>query len=112
MDDLPSGSALILDFQPKNLKNVRLPKLGAVAIAQTDQHKMLDFMKAYIPRPLQLSMDSGARSAVGTTRLLTTLFVMMPDIGSWNEETQSPQEYLALAQERFSTIQMASSYYE
>lgn len=57
-------------------------------------------------------MDSGARSAVGTTRILTTLFVQMPDIGVWHEETQTPQDYLDLAQERFSTIQMASSYYE
>ena len=101
-----------MDFDCKNLKKARLPKIGAFAIAQTDQHKMLDYMKAYIPRPLQLSMDSGARSAVGTTRLLTTLFIMMPDIGVWREKTQTPSDYLELAQKRFSAVQMASSYYE
>jgi class 3 adenylate cyclase len=89
------------------------PSLSEMTKQIDSQHKLLfaDALKSYCPSPLQLSISAGTKNAVGTCRLLATIFIMLPDIGTWHVD-DSIGDYLHKAQKSFGAIMMTASYFD
>eukprot|EP00948_MAST-09A_sp_MAST-9A-sp1_P004135 g4135.t1 len=115
-EELESGGARVridgLKIPTFPLKRPLPTKKELSNMIDKDMHvNFAQLLKAYCPAPLQNAIASGAKNAIGTCRLLTTIFIMLPSIGVFCKG-DSPESYIKRAQQAFSVIQMSSSFFE